>query len=220
MSWYPNPSLKRGKQDFNVFNLDPFVWFVHVKLGFSGYGFSVDDDTADVGAGGASQVQLTVTETGGLNNTKPWTIQAPYGPVKNIALLYSGRRVRPTGIPFITRSSSVSDTTPIRITTPFQHNLSEGATVRIDQVGGDAAANGTFKIGNVSRSTFALFDAATGTIPVSPTGTYSGGGRWSYPLHPYVDSGADLKKVFYRVTGDDALGTFQGTLVSRERRGW
>ena len=45
--WYPNPSLKRGKQDFNVFNLDPFVWFVHVKLGFSGYGFSVDDDTAD-----------------------------------------------------------------------------------------------------------------------------------------------------------------------------
>ena len=69
--WYPNPSLKRGKQDFNVFNLDPFVWFVHVKLGFSGYGFSVDDDTADVGAGGASQLQLTVTETGGLKNTHP-----------------------------------------------------------------------------------------------------------------------------------------------------
>ena len=88
--WYPNPSLKRGKQDFNVFNLDPFVWFVHVKLGFSGYGFSVDDDTADVGAGGASQLQLTVTETGGLNNTNPWTIQAPYGPVKNVSLPYSG----------------------------------------------------------------------------------------------------------------------------------
>jgi hypothetical protein len=38
-----------------------------------------------------------------------------------------------------------------------------------------------------------------------------------YPLHPYVDSGADLTKVFYRVTGDDALGTFQGTLVSVNR---
>ena len=37
--------------------------------------------------------------------------------------------------------------------------------------------------------------------------------RWSYPPHPYVDSGDDLKKVFYRVTGDDTLGTFQGTLV-------
>ena len=218
--WYPNPSLKRGKQDFNVFNLDPFVWFVHVKLGFSGYGFSVDDDTADVGAGGASQLRLTVSETGGLNNTKPWSIQAPYGPVKNISLPYSGPASSTNGDTLYNEIKSVSDTTPIRITTPFQHNLSEGATVRIDQVGGDAAANGTFKIGNVSRLTFALFDAATGTIPVSPTGTYSGGGRWSYPLHPYVDSGADLKKVFYRVTGDDALGTFQGTTRLRERRGW
>ena len=83
----------------------------------------------------------------------------------------------------------------------------------IDQVGGDPAANGTFKIGLVSRLTFALFDAETGTIPVSPSGTYTRGGRWSYPPHPYVDSGDDLTKVFYRVTGDDALGTFQGTLV-------
>jgi hypothetical protein len=214
VSWYPNPSLKRGKQDFNVFNLDPFVWFVHVKLGFSGYGFSVDDDTADVGAGGASQLQLTVTETGGLNNTKPWSIQAPYGPVKNVSLPYSGRATSTNGDTLYNAIRSVSNTTPIRITTPSQHNLSEGATVRIDQVGGDPAANGTFKIGNVSRLTFDLFDAATGTTPVSPTGTYTTGGRWSYPLHPYIDSGADLTKVFYRVTGDDALGTFQGTLVS------
>jgi len=218
--WYPNPSLKRGKQDFNVFNLDPFVWFVHVKLGFSGYGFSVDDDTADVGAGGASQLQLTVTETGGLNKTDPWSIQAPYGPVKNVSLPYSGPATETNGDTLYNDIRRVSNTTPIRITTPFQHNLSEGATVRIDQVGGDPAANGTFKIGNVSRLTFDLFDAATGTIPVSPTGTYTGGGRWSYPLHPYIDSAADLTeltKVFYRVTGDDALGTFQGTLVSVNR---
>jgi len=212
--WYPNPSLKRGKQDFNVFNLDPFVWFVHVKLGFSGYGFSVDDDTADVGAGGASQLQLTVTETGGLNNTNPWTIQAPYGPVKNVSLPYSGPATSTNGDTLYNAIRSVSNTTPIRITSEGQHNLPDGATVRIDQVGGDPAANGTFKIGHVSRLTFDLFDAATGMIPVSPTGTYTRGGRWSYPLHPYVDSGADLTKVFYRVTGDDALGTFQGTLVS------
>src|SRR5262249_22233328 len=57
-------------------------------------------------------------------------------------------------------------------------------------------------------------DAATGTTPVSPSGTYTSGGRWSYPLHSYIDSGADLTKVFYRVTGDDALGTFLGTFVS------
>ena len=54
----------------------------------------------------------------------------------------------------------------------------------------------------------------TGIIPVASSGAYTGGGRWSYPLHPYIDSGADLKKVFYRVTGDDVLGTFLGTFVS------
>ena len=221
--WYPDPSLPSGNQPFNVFNLDPFVWFVHVRLGFSGYGFSVDDDTADVGAGGASQLQLTVTETGGLNNTNPWTIQAPYGPVKNVSLPYSGPARQPLG----PNDKGNGDTlyndiktvtglniTPIMITTKGQHNLPNGATVRIDQVKGDLAANGTFKIGNVTSNTFELFDPLTGTTPIRPNGDYTGGGRWSYPLHPYIDSGADLKKVFYRVTGDDALGTFQGTLVS------
>ena len=221
--WYPDPSLPSGNQPFNVFNLDPFVWFVHVRLGFSGYGFSVDDDTADVGAGGASQLQLTVTETLGLKNTNPWTIQAPYGPVKNVSLPYSGPARQPLG----PNDKGNGDTlyndiktvtglniTPIIITTKGQHNLPNGATVRIDQVKGDLAANGTFKIGNVTSNTFELFDPLTGTTPIRPNGDYTGGGRWSYPLHPYIDSGADLKKVFYRVTGDDALGTFQGTLVS------
>ena len=66
LAWYPDPKERTGGQFFNVFNLDPFVWFVHVQLGFSGYGFSVDDDTADIGAGGASKLQLTVSGTGGL----------------------------------------------------------------------------------------------------------------------------------------------------------
>src|SRR6516165_2290460 len=37
----PDPKGHHGAQLFNVFNLDPFVWFVLVQLGFSGYGFSV-----------------------------------------------------------------------------------------------------------------------------------------------------------------------------------
>jgi hypothetical protein len=213
-SWYPNPAEGHGGQAFNVFNLDPFVWFVHVRLGFSGYGFSVDDDTADVGAGGASQLQLTVTDTGGLKNTNPWTIQAPYGPVTNVPLTYSGPASTTNGDTLYNAIASVSNTTPIKVTTPGLHHLSNGDTVRIDQVEGDDAANGTFKIGNVTRDKFELFDAVTGKTPVSPTGTYISGGRWSYPLHPYIDSGADLTKVFYRVTGDDALGTFLGTFVS------
>jgi hypothetical protein len=214
LSWYPNPAQPKGNQAFNVFNLDPFVWFVHVQLGFSGYGFSVDDDTADVGAGGATQLQLTVTGTGGLKNTNAWSIQAPYGPVKNISCTYSGPASATNGDTLYNAISGVSNTTPIRITTPVQHHLSNGDTVIIDQVAGDPAANGTFKIGNVTKTTFDLFDATTGTVPVAPSGSYVSGGRWSYPLHAYIDSGADLTKVFYRVTGDDALGTFLGTLVS------
>lgn len=223
LSWYPDPKEHRGNQRFNVFNLDPFVWFVHVQLGFSGYGFSVDDDTADVGAGGASQLQLTVIDTGGLKNLNPWTIQAPYGPVKNVRLEYSGKSVdcRPdcppsenNGDTLFNAIENVGNEPPIRITTKGQHHLSNGDTVVIDQVKGDDAANGRFKINNVTSNTFELFDPVTGKTPIAPSGRYTGGGRWSYPLHPYIDSGADLTKVFYRVTGDDALGTFQGTLVS------
>ncbi|HEY8901085.1 MAG TPA: hypothetical protein VIM61_11800 [Chthoniobacterales bacterium] len=218
--WYPDPAEPHGNQPFNVFNLDPFVRFVHVNLGFTGYGFSVDDDTADVGAGGASQLQISVTETGGLKNTNPWTIQAPYGPIRNISLLYSGPASATNGDTLYNAIQNVSNTTPIRITTPSPHRLSDGQKVIIDQVGGDPAANGTFRIGNVSRLTFDLFDAATGKIPVAPTGTYTSGGRWAYPLHPYIDTiglsmpGNNLTTVFYRITGDDALGTFLGTSVS------
>ena len=218
--WYPNPAKGEGGQLFNVFNLDPFVWFVHVRLGFSGYGFSVDDDTADIGAGGASQLQLTVTGTGGLKNTNPWTNQAPWGPVKNVRLPYSGPASLTNGATLYHAIKDVSNTTPIKITTVGRLHLSDGDTVRIDQVEGDTAANGTFKIRNVTRNTFELFDPTNGTTPIASSGRYKPSpparapGRWSYPLHPYIDSGADLKKVFHRVKGDEPDGTFQGTRVS------
>ena len=132
--WYPVPAERTGNQAFNVFNLDPFVWFVHVKLGFSGYGFSVDDDTADIGAGGASELQLTVSGTGGLKNTIEWTIQAPYGPVKNVSLPYSGPASSINGDTLFQDIGKVSDTTPITITAPAGRLLSNGDTVRIDGV--------------------------------------------------------------------------------------
>ncbi len=49
--WYPDPALMTGGQNFNVFNLDPFIWFIHQKLGLSAYAFGLDDDIGDVGAG-------------------------------------------------------------------------------------------------------------------------------------------------------------------------
>jgi hypothetical protein len=182
------------------------------------------DEGADIGAGGASELQLTVTETGGLKNTDPWTIQAPYGPVKKVSCLYSGPAPTNGDTLFqdIKRVSGKVDdpNTPITITAPAGRLLSNGDTVVIENVPDPAGlkANNTFKIGNLTRETFDLFDKETGKMPITSSGACEGGagkcGRWGYPKHPYIDSGNDLKKVFYRVTGDDALGTFLGTFVS------
>ena len=52
--WYPDPAAKTGGQDFNVYNLDPFVWFVHSPKAenMSGYAFSVDDDVSNPSSAG------------------------------------------------------------------------------------------------------------------------------------------------------------------------
>lgn len=79
--WYPDPSQAMGGHLFNVYNLDPYVWFVHRQLGLSGYGFSVDDDTSDVGANAATNLQISIGGLGGLKTLGQWTNGAPYGPV-------------------------------------------------------------------------------------------------------------------------------------------
>lgn len=93
--WYPDPSWTGARTgqtingqpaDFNLYNLNPFVWFVHRKLGLSGYGFSLDDDAADVGADGGSQLRVVIGPLAGLPGINPaeWTHGAPYGPVKSL----------------------------------------------------------------------------------------------------------------------------------------
>lgn len=60
-NWYPDPAkptpgatLDAGTGvkpiDFGVYNLNPYVWFVHTQLKMSGYGFSLDDDIANTTA--------------------------------------------------------------------------------------------------------------------------------------------------------------------------
>lgn len=96
--WYPDPSLtgdvtgqkiNGANADFNLYNLNPFVWFVHKKLGLSGYGFSLDDDAADVGADGASELRVVIGSIDNLPQDQfykaEWTHGAPYGPVKSNA---------------------------------------------------------------------------------------------------------------------------------------
>lgn len=86
--WYPNPATPTpgarsngSPVNYNVYNLNPFVWFVHVRLGLSGYGFSLDDDVADVGANGSSQLLVSIGGLNGLQNPNEWTYGAPFGPV-------------------------------------------------------------------------------------------------------------------------------------------
>lgn len=90
--WYSPPTdtrqyggAKIGKDpaDYNVYNLNPYVWFVKKKLGLSGYAFSVDDGISDVDARGATKMIIGI---GGTKDPKPSSKlkdlpnQLPYGP--------------------------------------------------------------------------------------------------------------------------------------------
>jgi hypothetical protein len=74
--WYPNPATPTqgatldqgsGPKDvtFGIYNLSPYVWFVHVVLHNSSYGFSLDDDVANTTAK-SSSIEIAV---GGNSNT-------------------------------------------------------------------------------------------------------------------------------------------------------
>ncbi len=91
LQWYPPPATGTANAlvngvpaTFGVYNLNPFVWFVHVELGMSGYGFSVDDDTSNVTALNESNLLIAVGGTQNLPKStvdNEWTAGAPFGVV-------------------------------------------------------------------------------------------------------------------------------------------
>jgi hypothetical protein len=96
-SWYPEPSQKQAGLAFNAYNLDPFVWFIHKQMGLSGYGFSLDDDTADVNGNFGTKLGIAIGGLNGLPNQYEWTLAAPYGPMTGTATVTSAKQV--TGLP-------------------------------------------------------------------------------------------------------------------------
>jgi hypothetical protein len=80
-AWYPPPSRTGYGVDYNVFNLDPYVWFVHQRLGLSGYGFSFDDDASDIGASGTSTLSLAYAGLDGIPNRTEWFASTQWGVV-------------------------------------------------------------------------------------------------------------------------------------------
>ena len=90
--WYPSPKDDllhpamitpfgggmTAYANFGVYNLNPYVWFIHIKLGMSGYGFSLDDDTANA-QDRASSLEATCGTTQNLKNPQEYTYGAPFG---------------------------------------------------------------------------------------------------------------------------------------------
>jgi hypothetical protein len=86
--WYPPPSTSTDGTGYNVYNLDPFVWFVHQQLDLSGYGFSFDDDVSDVGAGGTSTLTVTYASGPAANPVaSQWFPSTPWGAVTAMATI-------------------------------------------------------------------------------------------------------------------------------------
>ena len=233
--WYPNPAAIKasgyaGTQQFNVFNLDPYVWFIHSILNFTGYGFSVDDDASDIGASGGSEIMVVVTGSDGLPNKNQWTVQAPFGPV-TASCVYSGTPAANHGITLYYDVQEASNESPIRIKTSVDllRILKDGDKVVVDQVAGNPNANTVDKDGdssrdqdpnrvyiakNIGKNAFDLYHL-DGT-PTQGNGTCTPKtGRWgTYPFRAYLETGSDLIKVYERIMGDDAQGVFQGAFVT------
>jgi hypothetical protein len=76
--WYPDPAKSTGGKDFNVFNIDPYVYFVHVVEQMDGYAFSVDDDVANPAAPGPV---LAASSTPGnpVDNHTPNNLEIGFG---------------------------------------------------------------------------------------------------------------------------------------------
>jgi len=81
--WYPQPDKPTGGQKFNVYNLDPYVWFVHTVEGLTGYGFSVDDDVANPSATGPTE--------GDDANHSPSNLQIGFGGIKGTGELATAK---------------------------------------------------------------------------------------------------------------------------------
>ena len=104
LDWYPKPSEHTGGKDFNVYNLNPYVWFVHKVVHMSGYAFSVDDDVANPAAAGPvlspdstpgnpvishvpNNLQIGFGGINGFGNQNEWFPTIPWGRIDTTATI-------------------------------------------------------------------------------------------------------------------------------------
>ena len=87
-SWYPRPGLATPEASvdgkpatFGIYNLDPYVWFVHDIEKMAGYAFSVDDDVANPAAPGPVAAPGS-TPADPIYNHSPGNLQIAYGGIQ------------------------------------------------------------------------------------------------------------------------------------------
>jgi hypothetical protein len=210
--WYPDPTRRVGNKTFNIYNLDPFVWLVHRKMGLSGYGFSLDDDAADIGADYATKRGVSIGGLNGLPNQVEWSETAPYGPVSGTAkvvtlgadTLNTSDKTFPyqiSGLPKdVWYSTKALDT----------QNAVPGA-----QVSGAGVSPGTYLLsgGNAAQTAFSFALGPVGSQP-----TYSAGSKTLYivantPLIQSVVKPVLQKEMVVSVFGSGSPNIPAGTRV-------
>ena len=166
--WYPNPAKATGGQPFNVYNLDPFVYFVHVTEGLSGYGFSLDDDAADVGsnfvpASLPNNLSIAFDGIKGLANSNEWSASTPWGAV-------TGQATITTTVPTATVSGTAAlPATTIAVTGSLSGFLPSGTLQVVNSSGvlQTVAYTGTALVNGVNE--FTGCSGGTGTISAGAT---------------------------------------------------
>ncbi len=177
--WYPDPALPAGGQTYNVFNLDPFVWFIHDKLGLTAYAFALDDDIGNVNAGGATNIAISVGGLGGLLNKDSYTNTSPFGVVSTSA---STAQAGTSSLSGLTNSQIVNQVSPYDYnhTTPGTlvngPGVPTGTTAQFVSINTSDPSQSSFVLSNpltsdAGGSTFAFFG------PMSFTGTVLGAGQ-------------------------------------------
>jgi hypothetical protein len=133
--WYPDPAkptpgstVNGVTPNFNVLNLNPYVFFVHKTLGLTGYAFSVDDDVADIGGIGASKLSISIGGLGGLPNKSQYTWGAPFGPVKSTG-----------NIDTVSSPNKITDLDPIVVAKLHGFAPDQGPGALVTVLGGPAA---------------------------------------------------------------------------------